>query len=29
MDRPQQFAFARQSAGHAPLRWPGAIHRTT
>ncbi|MDP3905969.1 DUF2889 domain-containing protein [Novosphingobium sp.] len=29
MDRPQQFAFARQSAGHAPLRRPGSIRRTT
>ncbi|MET4132881.1 hypothetical protein ABIE62_002022 [Porphyrobacter sp. MBR-155] len=26
---PQQFAFARQSAGHAPLRRPGSIRRTT
>lgn len=29
MDRPQQFPFARQSAGHAPLRRPGSIRRTT
>jgi len=29
MDRPQQFAFARQSAGHAPPRRPGSIRRTT
>ena len=26
---PQQFPFARQSAGHAPLRRPGSIRRTT
>lgn len=26
---PQQFSFARQSAGHAPLRRPGSIRRTT
>lgn len=29
MDRPPQFPFARQSAGHAPLRRPGSIRRTT
>lgn len=29
MNRPQQFPFARQSAGHAPLRRPGSIRRTT
>jgi len=29
MDRPQQFAFARESAGYAPLRRPGSIRRTT
>ncbi|WP_296675590.1 DUF2889 domain-containing protein [Novosphingobium sp.] len=29
MDQPQQFPFARQSAGHAPLRRPGSIRRTT
>ncbi|WP_374526915.1 DUF2889 domain-containing protein [Novosphingobium sp.] len=29
MDRPQQFPFARQSAGHAPLRRPDSIRRTT
>ena len=29
MDRPQQFPLARQSAGHAPLRRPGSIRRTT
>lgn len=29
MSRPQQFPFARQSAGHAPLRRPGSIRRTT
>jgi hypothetical protein len=29
MDRPQQFAFARQSAGYAPPRRPGSIRRTT
>jgi Protein of unknown function (DUF2889) len=29
MDWPQQFPFARQSAGHAPLRRPGSIRRTT
>lgn len=29
MDRPLQFPFARQSAGHAPLRRPGSIRRTT
>lgn len=28
-DRPQQFSFARQSAGPAPLRRPGSIRRTT
>ncbi len=29
MNQPQQFPFARQSAGHAPLRRPGSIRRTT
>ena len=29
MTAPQQFPFARQSAGHAPLRRPGSIRRTT
>lgn len=29
MNAPQQFPFARQSAGHAPLRRPGSIRRTT
>jgi hypothetical protein len=29
MGKPQQFPFARQSAGHAPLRRPGSIRRTT
>lgn len=29
MAQPQQFPFARQSAGHAPLRRPGSIRRTT
>lgn len=29
MNAPQQFAFARQSAGPAPLRRPGSIRRTT
>ena len=29
MTAPQQFPFARQSAGHAPLRHPGSIRRTT
>lgn len=29
MVRPQQFPFARQSAGHAPVRRPGSIRRTT
>jgi hypothetical protein len=29
MTRPQQFAFARESAGSAPLRRPGSIRRTT
>lgn len=29
MNRPQQFPFARQSAGPAPLRRPGSIRRTT
>ncbi len=29
MNRPQQFPFARQSAGYAPLRRPGSIRRTT
>jgi len=29
MSRPQEFPFARQSAGHAPLRRPGSIRRTT
>jgi hypothetical protein len=29
MNRPQQFPFARQSAGYAPLRLPGSIRRTT
>lgn len=27
--RPPQFPFARQSAGHAPLRRPGSVRRTT
>ncbi|HOA48528.1 MAG TPA: DUF2889 domain-containing protein [Novosphingobium sp.] len=29
MNRPQQFPFARQSAGPSPLRRPGSIRRTT
>lgn len=29
MNGPQQFPFARQSAGHAPLRRPGSVRRTT
>lgn len=29
MDKPPQFPWARQSAGHAPLRRPGSIRRTT
>jgi Protein of unknown function (DUF2889) len=29
MNAPQQFAFARQSAGPSPLRRPGSIRRTT
>lgn len=29
MHPPQQFPIARQSAGHAPLRRPGSIRRTT
>lgn len=29
MNAPQQFPFARQSAGHAPLRRRGSIRRTT
>lgn len=29
MNQPQQFPFARQSAGHAPLRRLGSIRRTT
>ena len=29
MTQPQQFPFARQSAGYAPLRRPGSIRRTT
>lgn len=29
MTKPQQFPFARQSAGYAPLRRPGSIRRTT
>lgn len=29
MTVPQQFPFARQSAGHAPLRRPGSVRRTT
>ena len=29
MNQPPQFPFARQSAGHAPLRRPGSIRRTT
>lgn len=29
MEAPQQFPFARQSAGPAPLRRPGSIRRTT
>jgi hypothetical protein len=29
LNAPQQFALARQGAGHAPLRRPGSIRRTT
>lgn len=29
MDKPQQFPFARSSAGPAPLRRPGSVRRTT